>query len=421
MPDGNEPTLLASATFVVQKLQQAGYAAYFAGGSVRDQLLGKPVKDYDVATSAHPAQVLAIFPKARRVGAAFGVVLVNYRGHAVEVATFRTDGEYADGRRPKDVQFTNAQTDAQRRDFTCNGLFLDPLTGQIMDYVGGRQDINSKTLRAIGDPVQRFGEDHLRMLRAVRFAARLEFSIHPDTWAAIQVMADNLKLISRERIGQEMRFMLSHVTRGRAVRLLADSGLLARVLPLDTVPGPAGRGRPAEWSNDCLVIDRLPETAGFAVSLAALIYDFYAAFPLSDAVAGQLQNALALSGQEKADVAWLADKLPLLSGWRSLRTAAVKRLMADHRFTDLTALLQAVTHDLDQGRALDLHLNSLAADPIAPPPFVTGDDLLKMGAAAGPNFRRWLDELYDRQLENEFADRAVALEAARRLAFPDGE
>ena len=183
MPNMQDLSPLASATSVVQKLQQAGYAACFAGGSVRDQLLGRPVKDYDIATSALPAQVLKIFPKARRVGAAFGVVLVNFRGHAMEVATFRTDGEYADGRRPKEVQFADARADAQRRDFTCNGLFLDPLTGQIMDYVGGRQDIDGKMLRAIGDPMQRFKEDHLRMLRAVRFASRLEFTIHPDTWA----------------------------------------------------------------------------------------------------------------------------------------------------------------------------------------------------------------------------------------------
>lgn len=414
MPNMQDLSPLASATSVVQKLQQAGYAACFAGGSVRDQLLGRPVKDYDIATSALPAQVLKIFPKARRVGAAFGVVLVNFRGHAMEVATFRTDGEYADGRRPKEVQFADARADALRRDFTCNGLFLDPLTGQIMDYVGGRQDIDGKMLRAIGDPMQRFKEDHLRMLRAVRFASRLEFTIHPDTWAAIQAMADNLKLISRERIGQEMRFMLPHRTRGRAVRLLAESGLLAKVLAKDTVaPQPGGR------PPDSLVIDRLPESAGFAVSLTALIHDFYAVFPLSKHAVDQLQSALALSGQERADVSWLADKLPLLRDWRIVRPAAVKRLMADHRFGELAALLHAVLNDPEQHRALESQLKILGADPIAPP-FVTGDDLLAMGASAGPNFRRWLDELYDRQLENQFADRAGALAAARRLVFPGG-
>ncbi len=403
--------MFASATAVVRKLQENGYSAYFAGGSVRDQLLGRTVKDYDIATSAHPEQVVTLFPKSRRVGAAFGVILVYSGGHAMEVATFRTDGVYSDGRRPVDVKFSTAEQDALRRDFSCNGLFFNPLNGEILDFVGGRRDIAEKLLRAIGNPMERFAEDHLRMLRAVRFAARLEFNIHPDTWNAMRSLAPNLQLISRERIGQEMRFMLTHPTRGQAAELLMASGLMDQVLR-DVHQPHTGL---ALQNAACGHVRRMPPTAGFAASLAALLFELAPAPEISPALAGKLQNALILSGQERADIAWFLEKLPVLRNWRSLRVAAIKRLMADARFSELTDLYQATLPPIAPDIELRARLEELAREPIGPPPLVTGNDLLKIGAPAGPQFRHWLDELYDRQLENDFPDQASALAAARLL------
>ncbi len=411
MTDVTKPSLYASATGVVRKLQEGGYTAYFAGGSVRDQLLGRTVKDYDIATSARPEQVVKLFPKSRRVGAAFGVILVYSGGHAMEVATFRTDGIYTDGRRPADVTFSTAEQDALRRDFSCNGLFFNPHSGEILDFVGGRRDISDKLLRAIGNPLERFAEDHLRMLRAVRFAARLEFNIHPDTWNAMRTLAPNLRLISRERIGQEMRFMLTHPTRGRAAELLLASGLMGQALG-DVYQPQAGLA--AEHAT-CPHVRRMPPAAGFAASLAALLFDIAPATAISPALAGNLQNALVLSGQERADIVWFLEKLPVLGSWRSLRVAAIKRLMADLRFSELRDLYQVTLPSDAPATELRIRLEELARDTIAPPPLVTGNDLLQMGAPAGPHFRRWLDELYDRQLENNFPDQASAMAAARLL------
>ena len=411
MTDGTKPSLYASATGVVRKLQEGGYTAYFAGGSVRDQLLGRNVKDYDIATSAHPEQVVRLFPKSRRVGAAFGVILVYSGGHAMEVATFRTDGVYSDGRRPAEVKFSTAEQDALRRDFSCNGLFFNPINGDILDFVGGRRDIAEKLLRAIGDPMERFAEDHLRMLRAVRFAARLDFHIHPDTWNAMCSLAPKLQQISRERIGQEMRFMLTHPTRGQAVEMLKASGLMDQVLP-DVRPLNAGA---ANHIEKCLYVCKMPPTAGVAACLAALLFELGPAREVSPGLADNLQKALVLSGQERADLAWLLEKLPVLRNWRNLRVAAIKRLMGDARFSELAALYQATLPSALPDIELQSRLEALARDPIGPPPLVTGNDLLKIGAPAGPQFRHWLDELYDRQLENNFPDQASALAAAKQM------
>ncbi|MEI8197059.1 MAG: CCA tRNA nucleotidyltransferase, partial [Phycisphaerae bacterium] len=224
------------ATTIVRRLQQAGHTAYFAGGCVRDQLLGRTPADFDVATSAHPEQVMTLFGRAQQVGVSFGVVLVRQKHQTVEVATFRTDGQYSDGRRPDNVQFTTAEVDAQRRDFTCNGLFFDPIAHQLHDFVGGQADIQARILRAIGRPEQRFAEDYLRMLRAPRFAAKLGFEIEPVTLQAIRIGAPNIRLISKERIGEELRMMLAHPARVRAAELLVATGLLAQIWPTELLP-----------------------------------------------------------------------------------------------------------------------------------------------------------------------------------------
>ncbi|HEY1921137.1 MAG TPA: CCA tRNA nucleotidyltransferase, partial [Tepidisphaeraceae bacterium] len=208
------------ALAVLQHLRKAGHIAYFAGGCVRDVLLGLEAKDWDVATDAPPARVRELFPSTQAVGAAFGVILVRSGHSVVEVATFRADGTYEDGRRPSSVRFTSAEEDARRRDFTINGLFLDPVEDRIIDYVGGKDDLTARRIRAIGSPAERFGEDHLRMLRAVRFASRFGFEIESTTAAAIETHAPKIKGISPERIGDELRFMLTPPTRAEAWLLL---------------------------------------------------------------------------------------------------------------------------------------------------------------------------------------------------------
>src|SRR5258706_1624955 len=228
------PSYREDALAVVHALRDAGHVAYFAGGCVRDALLGLEAKDYDVATDAVPVKVRSLFRNTRAVGQAFGVILVHIGQSVIEVATFRTDGKYLDGRRPSEVQFTTAEEDAKRRDFTINGLFLDPLTDQVIDYVGGQQDLKSRTLRAIGDATARFEEDHLRLLRAVRFAARFGLTIEPLTLGAIAKHAERLAGISPERVGEEVRLMLTAPTRSTAWKMLRDVNLapvIFRFLP----------------------------------------------------------------------------------------------------------------------------------------------------------------------------------------------
>ena len=224
MPAGDlqtkPPCRREDALAVVQRLRQVGHIAYFAGGCVRDLLLGLQPKDYDVATDARPERVRAIFANTQAVGQAFGVILVHLGTSTIDVATFRSDGAYSDGRRPDEVKFTSAQEDAQRRDFTVNGLFLDPVDGRVIDYVGGQQDLAAHLIRAIGTADARFEEDHLRLLRAVRFAARFDFAIEEQTEQAIQRHAAQLARISPERVGDELRIMLTPVSRqARVARL----------------------------------------------------------------------------------------------------------------------------------------------------------------------------------------------------------
>ena len=244
------------ATSIVRTLRQQGFQAYLAGGCVRDLLLERQPKDYDVATEATPKQVMAVFPETYAVGAQFGVVLVpapevereadsgGSKSHAVEVATFRSDIGYSDGRHPDQVRFSkNPREDVERRDFTINGMLLDPVSGKVLDYVGGRDDLKAGVIRTIGDPLRRFGEDKLRMLRAVRFAARFEYRIDPATFSAIQDFAEQIRVVSRERVRDELTRMLTEGHARRAFLLLNESGLLRQVLPEICVPPPASRRR----------------------------------------------------------------------------------------------------------------------------------------------------------------------------------
>ncbi|MGN6367792.1 MAG: CCA tRNA nucleotidyltransferase [Phycisphaerae bacterium] len=391
---------------VVEKLQSAGHVAYWAGGCVRDRLMERPPKDYDVATSARPEEVLRLFPRAQQVGAAFGVILVREKQQQVEVATFRADGVYSDGRHPDSVRFTDAREDAQRRDFTCNALFFDPAANELHDFVDGRKDIDAKILRAVGKAEERFAEDHLRMLRAVRFAARLGFAIEEGTRNAIAAQQKKIATISRERVGEEIRLMLEHPTRVAALDLLA--GFAAMFEEVFGLPP-----REGAVQQDWPITAGLPAQTTRAVVLFSMLLDLQVSAP-TDHVAA-LRSRLMLSNEETEELGWLAAKLPQLEEWEDLTKASLKRLMADGRFSHLESVYRADPANADQLLALGERLTSLREEGVAPAPLVTGDVLIKLGARPGPTFKRWLEALYDRQLEGEFPTADAAIAAARQL------
>ncbi|MEQ9453678.1 MAG: CCA tRNA nucleotidyltransferase [Phycisphaeraceae bacterium] len=404
-----------AAIAIIQTLRDNGFTAYLAGGCVRDALLGLEPKDYDVATDAHPASVKKLFPRCQMVGEAFGVALVRTRHHATEVATFRQDEGYSDRRRPDAVTFTTAQRDAQRRDFTINGLFANPLDtdpktqhDRIIDYVGGLDDLKAQRIRAIGDPDDRFDEDYLRMLRAVRFAARLDFQLEPRTAASIRPLARYLGQISRERIGTEVLAMLAHPRRARAVQLLEE-------LRLD---GPTLNEDHLAPTDTNLPLDSLPAYATPALALAAwwitrqrlpmnLTTIAQAISTRSSAHADRWRKALCLSNQVDNDLRGILRLITRAENWDNLRIAARKRLLAEPLWPQTRTLLHAIN---DQPRTAQIETDSdpLIAQGVAPEPLLRGEDLLTLGIPAGPDLGRMLDQAYDAQLEGVFHDKTSA-------------
>jgi poly(A) polymerase len=384
---------------VARKLREAGHRSLFAGGCVRDSILGHEAADFDVATSAIPAEIRQIFPRAIGVGESFGVMLVRHGGRSIEVATFRADGVYVDGRRPDAVRFSDDREDAARRDFTINGLFEDPETGEIIDHVGGRADLAAGILRAIGSADDRLHEDRLRALRAARFAARFALTIDPGTEAAVRRIAHDLTGVSRERIGNEVRRMLLHSSRARAVDLIESLGLAPSVL---------GESAPA---GDHALLRALPVTAGFAESLAAWMLGRLAS-DTSPARQRRWREALILSNEESDLLAAILSLRPRIAGtWVGGDRAVRKRLAAAPGFAGAMAILRAEHHPV--AAAVDADLPALRAEGIQPAPMVTGDDLVAMGMSPGPAFRPMLDRAYDLQLNGGFSDRDAALAAVR--------
>ncbi|MBM4107390.1 MAG: CCA tRNA nucleotidyltransferase [Phycisphaerae bacterium] len=404
------PDTRTLALNVVRTLREQGHVAYLAGGCVRDEVLGLHPQDYDVATDARPETIRALFKRTSEVGAHFGVVLVREGPTIVEVATFRADGPYSDRRRPEQVRFSTPEEDARRRDFTVNALFLDPFApgdpgGRVIDFVGGRADLDARLIRAVGDPDARFQEDDLRTLRAVRFAARLDFEIEPATAEAIRRHAGDLRGISRERIGDEIRRMLTHPSRGRAVGLLRSLGLDAPVLC-----EPTSRSEPRR-------VAALAPGAEFACALAAWMLDrgFGTGDGLVDAV-GRWRAALCLSNQERdALLAIMTGVARLQNEWPTATVAGQKRLAASDWF--LSAVEVIGTTEREAASAIQGRRDELAATPggLAPPPLLTGDDLIASGMHPGPSFKKVLDLVYDAQLEGRVMDSSGALELARRV------
>jgi tRNA nucleotidyltransferase/poly(A) polymerase len=390
------------AVDVVRTLQAAGHRAMFAGGCVRDELLGLTPLDYDVATDATPDRVKALFRRRVEVGAAFGVIEVigpkDDRGEwlKVQVATFRSDGAYTDGRRPDSVTFGSAEEDATRRDFTVNGLFSDPITGDVFDYVGGRADLAAKILRAIGDPVERFTEDKLRILRAVRMAARFDLSVDPATSSAGRAMADQIKAVSAERIADEFRKMLAHPQRGRAVQLFREFGLEAPVLPEMTPAGEAA-------------VAALPPTAGFPLALAAL---------MSEATPHEAEvvcRRLKLSNDETHRVEFLVEHRLTLVDAARLKPSRLYPLLAHPGGPDLVTLRRADGGTADAEYCENL-LRTKSTDELDPQPLLTGDDLIAAGWKPGRAFKVALDMARAAQLDGDIQTKDDAVALASRVA-----
>ena len=403
------------AVDVVRKLRAAGHTALFAGGCVRDLLLGRLAKDYDVATTALPEQVRDLFGHKRTlpVGASFGVIIVmgpRDAGH-VEVATFRTEGPYHDGRRPASVAFCTPEEDAQRRDFTINGMFYDPIDARVLDYVGGEADLAARIVRAIGDPHERVREDKLRMLRAVRFTATLDFALDGTTAAAVREMAGQIVIVSAERIGQELKKMLVDKHRRRAIELCDDVGLLPIILP--ELRSELRDVAPAHEAN-LRMLDLL-EQPSFELALATLLH----ALPARPG-AYEACRRLKLSNDETERITWLIAHQDDLLDAPVQTLTRLKRTLAHPFRDDLLSLLRvkllAAEADMQSVLFCDEYLARTPQMVIDPPPLITGDDLKSLGMVPGPAFKALLETIRDAQLNDEICSLEQAIALAKKLA-----
>jgi len=406
------------AVDVVRRLRESGHQALWAGGCVRDQLMGQLPKDYDVATDAVPNRVRDVFGKRRTlaVGASFGVITVLGPEGAgqIDVATFRCDAPYSDGRHPDAVSFSDAEHDAQRRDFTINGLFFDPLEDRVIDYIGGQDDLARCVIRAIGDPLARIAEDKLRMLRAVRFAARFDFAIEEKTLSAIKQQARELVIVSAERIAAELRLTLTNPNRARGIELLAETGLLEIILPEAT---PLVQS-PHHWPRTISVMAGL-HAPTFAMALAALLRE-----PLALGAPANLPMVIferwKLSTDELEGTEKLLREEPIIRTARAQPWPKLQRVLVAPRATELLGYCEAVARVVEGSTAeigFCYEKLGLPAEVLNPPPLITGDDLKQLGLPPGPAYRKLLDAVRDAQLDNKITTRDEALELARNLKF----
>lgn len=442
MPETEPNQQREFALSVVRRLREAGHEAYWAGGCVRDCLMGRVPKDYDVATGALPEQIRELFGRRRtlEIGIAFGVVAVIGPKEAgiVEVTTFRHDAPYSDGRHPDAVSFTSAQDDAQRRDFTINGLFYDPLEAdesrRVTDFVGGMDDLRARLIRAIGDPRERFDEDKLRLLRAIRFAATFDFSLDERTRQAIIERAGTLTVVSAERIAQEMRALLVHPRRATAVRLLRETNLLAVVLPELTplTEQPVAAGVPdgeTLWLRTLAVLEAL-DGPSFSLALAALLHA--TGWRPDEASHGegaehaattvrQVGERWRLSNKETEQAAWLAEHHRALISARIMPWPRLQRLLITPCIEELLALHAAIASAAQHETSHLQYCRQKLALPEAewnPLPLMTGDDLKRHGIPPGKAYKALLDHVRDAQLEHQIStlDEALALVDRLRLA-----
>ena len=404
------------AIHVVRRLRETGYQAFWAGGCVRDHLLGVLPHDYDVATGARPDEIRTLFGKRRTLalGAAFGVITVLGRKveGQVEVATFRSDHGYSDGRHPDHVTFSSPEEDARRRDFTINGMFYDPLDDRVIDYVGGEADLQQRRIRAIGDPAARFAEDHLRLLRAVRFTAVLEAELDAETAAAVTHWAPRIGTVSGERVAGEMRRMLVHSTRARAADLLRRCGLLDAILPESRLPG-----EPTErWPQVLRLLEAL-QTPSFSVALAALLWEPRRSARLGDGVA-TLSRRWRLSNAESATVLWVLQNAGLVLQGHAAPWPQLQRVLIHPQIQELMVFARGVAGSgKELQAAISYSQERLAQDPgqLNPPPLITGTDLADLGIPPGPIYSNLLTRARDAQLEDQIRDRESALELVEKV------
>lgn len=444
----------ALALKVVQTLQEKGYAAYFAGGCVRDERIGRIPKDYDVATSAHPGEVEAVFEKTIPIGKAFGVVAVIDGKIAVEVATFRKDIGTSDGRHPEQIQFSAPREDALRRDFTINGMFFDPIADELLDFVDGQADLERKTIRTIGSPTQRFQEDHLRMLRAIRFTHALGFTLEAETEAAIAKMAHLIKLISAERIELEMTKTLTESKRpGDALEHLFRTGLLQHILP-ELIPM-VGQEQPPQFHPEGDVFEHTvlmlnlmnehPRDGAYTpreLAYTVLLHDVgkpptAKIGPGRDGISRVRFDGHASLGADMAEAILTRLKFPnkerkhIVESIRghmrfmdvqSMRTSKLRKMIGAETF-DLEMELHRLdclgSHEmLDNYNYLQSRMAEMAAEPILPEPWICGHDLLDMGIKEGRLIGTILKEAYDAQMDHRFDNREALLDWIRASYLP---
>jgi len=424
---------------VAARLRESGHIAYFAGGCVRDMVRGLVPKDYDIATDARPEAVQTFFPRTFAVGAHFGVIIVLENGFQFEVATFRSDDAYIDGRHPSAVHFSSPEEDAQRRDFTINGMFYDPVAEKVIDFVGGCADIDAKLVRAIGDPARRFTEDRLRMLRAVRFATTLDYEIDKTTWEALVANAPSINQISAERIRDELVRIFVSPNRVRGWDLLDSSGLMRAILPeLDAMKGVL---QPEQFHPEGdvfvhtrLMLQSLPEEVSVLLVFAVLFHDV--AKPVTamvdttgrirfndhDRIGAQMTEAimrrLRFSGAEIEAIVEMVRQHMVFKDAPNMRVAKLKRFMARPTFNQELELhrvdCQSSHRMLDNYEFLLRKREEFANEPIIPPPLVRGDDLIALGLKPGPKLGEMLEALETRQLEGTLRTREEALEWVKR-------
>lgn len=427
---------MTEARKIIDLLQGAGYLAYFAGGAVRDMLRGKKAQDYDIATSATPEEVLSLFPGSDAVGKHFGVILVKRGGEAFEVATFRTDGSYRDRRRPETVEFSHPEEDAKRRDFTMNGLFYDPVTEEIIDYVGGEEDIKAGLIRAIGDPSARFQEDALRLMRAVRFSVQTGFTLEAETLKAVEEHAETLAQISVERRQEEFSKILRLPERARGVRMLMETGLMRSVIPefydlISCEQPPQFHPEGDVYTHTMLALELLEEDAPLVLSLSVLLHDigkpatysydeeaqrirFNGHDQVGAEMAEEILTRLRYPNAVIQDVCAIVENHMQFMNVQQMRTAKVKRFLSRP-----TIELDMELHRVDCKSSNGITENydflrekqeEFAKEPIIPEPLITGRDLISSGLKPGPLFREILEDIQTEQLEGRLTTKEEALE-----------
>ena len=426
-----------NAIDIVKTLQGNGYKAYFAGGCVRDMIMGRESADYDIATNALPNDVMHLFEETIPVGVQFGVVIVVKEGHNFEVATFRTEGSYSDGRHPDYVAFSTPEDDVKRRDFTINGLLYDPIKNEMLDYVSGREDISKGIIRTIGNPIERFTEDKLRMIRAARFACRFNFPIHEKTRQAIIKLARQIHVVSTERIREELEKILTSPNPHIGIRLLDEFHLLQEILP--EVSGMKGVRQPENFHPEgdvfvhtLLCLSKM-KNPSWTLAMGLLLHDIgkTVTFEESDRIrfnlhekvgadmAANICNRLKTSNAEKERIVWLVQKHLYFKDAQKMRLSKLKRLFASDGYPELAELCRidalSSSGDLSDYNYCQEMFSKLPQEEVKPKPLINGLDLIALGLKPGPLFREILTKIEDEQLEGNLKTKEEALEKVKSL------